>query len=456
MRYVGPLIGMINRRPEYTPSPGNCQASSGAALALRIFGGSLVPQNPSLSSELPGYTATGEPAGGLPLWEPAREPAAAVRLDYIGSNVPSAGPEPAFHLIGEPCHSRACPYCGPSQGYETRHILLEKTHYFRFPKMLSATVDRDGKTTDRGFESPEAAYRYVRDRKLISKLMARLGVKHWACVLEFQSESGDGWPHWHILIDAKWVDLKLAWYLWKKLWGVGGLDLAKKKRKDGTSSPIKWESREHAINYMTSYLVKPPKAGMPHWLQFSETKVRFLSASKSLGALTYKGLNRVQKPQKETETEPVARDAMLSIYDRLLNCRRRVVVVDKNGAFKTNIDVPYSVLVDYVAENPTPGVRLLTKESSYTRKSGEVVTSTYRQLFATAVGIDLLCQRVASLALAAHDWMLARDDDIIYRWDRYQTSRAALRAGVKLPPDAQILSHFDGSRVPLTPLAAAS
>src|SRR5688572_19809658 len=95
------------------------------------------------------------------------------------------------------------------------------------------------------------------------------GVVTWFWVLEFQTESGDGWPHWHLLIDLSecggFLDLKRCWRLWRDKWGLGGLDLSHRE----TSSP------EHAIMYATKYLTKTPEAS-PIWVLMCGRAIRYV------------------------------------------------------------------------------------------------------------------------------------------------------------------------------------
>ena len=117
------------------------------------------------------------------------------------------------------------------------------------PRLLTLTVDR------KRFKGPEEAWGYVTDHRLVPRLMGALGVRWWYAGLEFQMQSGDGWPHWHVMIDmdgAKGrIDLKRAWYLWRDKWGVGGLDLGKQRDAQDALT---------AVRYVTKYVVKSLEA----------------------------------------------------------------------------------------------------------------------------------------------------------------------------------------------------
>lgn len=85
--------------------------------------------------------------------------------------------------------------------------------------MLSLTVDRTR------FASPEDAHRAITGGSYVARFMRLLGLSTWLWVLEFQTKSGDGWPHWHVLIDLEDVggplDLTHAWSLWRGRWHLG-------------------------------------------------------------------------------------------------------------------------------------------------------------------------------------------------------------------------------------------
>jgi hypothetical protein len=193
-----------------------------------------------------------------------------------------------------------CAQCKRTRGYAYRERLLSKAPLFRKPRLYTVTVNREW------HKSAEAAYEYVNDHKLIARLFRLLGVLRWVWVLEPQQESGDGWPHWHVLIDVS--DLPGRWYHrdakvsqeaapedragWVyiphffdlnrvhallRLWKVGEQCRLSSKKES-------FRSPEHAVNYITKYLVKMPERGYPRWM-LQRRRVRFTGASKAVGRL---------------------------------------------------------------------------------------------------------------------------------------------------------------------------
>jgi hypothetical protein len=146
--------------------------------------------------------------------------------------------------------------------------------------MLTLTVDR------KNFGSPEAAYEHVVGGKgYVRRLMHYLELGCWAWVMEFQGATGEGWPHWHVLIDLNEadghrIDLARVWRLWRDKWGIGSVHL----KFDAGGFPC----AAAAVNYATKYLTKLPEKGYPAWVvrrQAAGTKVRLCGGSKLLGPL---------------------------------------------------------------------------------------------------------------------------------------------------------------------------
>jgi len=177
-------------------------------------------------------------------------------------------------LCASKCRCRTCPTCGPRLGWIVRQNILSKSHLFKFPAMFTLTVDRSR------FENPQDAHRQITEGGYISRLMKRLGIKRWFWVLEFQTKSGIGWPHWHLMVDlgdvGGFLNLKLAWRLWRDRWKLGGLDLQTKAHVKGY---------EYVVNYVTKYMTKMPPA-FPTWVLDRERAIRFCGASKAVGSIT--------------------------------------------------------------------------------------------------------------------------------------------------------------------------
>ena len=154
------------------------------------------------------------------------------------------------------CGSWWCDSCSRRKGWELRQAVLPVVRSFRSVRMLSLTLDR---TTH---ASPRAGYHAMNEK--ISRLMqelkrrGRLHSGRYFAVLEPQR---DGWPHWHVLIDAPDIPHAELIELWQRL-GGGMCCWISRGPKPGQ----KFQSKEHAAFYATKYLIKPPRDGWPEWI----------------------------------------------------------------------------------------------------------------------------------------------------------------------------------------------
>ena len=239
--------------------------------------------------------------------------AAPLRLEYTSNN-PTKQIDYRMVFMHCRCKSRMCIGCGPRMGFFLRMRLLAVADNFRKPALLTLTVDREN------FGSCEAAHDFISSKGRIGLLMKRLGVKLWVWVLEFQQRTGDGWPHWHILVDLAdcpggKIDLDRAWNFWRDKWEIGGLDLQIKRR---------FRQPRHAINYITKYLIKSPKSGYPRWVLESEKAIRLVAACRKLGPLVSDGGS---KPRSESDGERKPRGRRRLLVDRLAECGQKTTAM---------------------------------------------------------------------------------------------------------------------------------
>ena len=225
------------------------------------------------------------------------------------------------------CNSRFCPTCGREYGFKVRAALLARvsTGLFERPQLLTLTIDRSGTTTGKGFGSPAEAHDYVTAMGYVRSLMRQLGVGVWAWVLEFQQGSGEGWPHWHVLIDLATcpggrVDYGRAWHLWRDKWRMGGLDFSRAQRN--------WKSSAAAINYVTKYLTKLPERGYPRWVldkARAGEAVRFCGGCKAVTPLV--SPPRGSKPSTDPGDGETPARVKRDLPERLAACSMKSEVV---------------------------------------------------------------------------------------------------------------------------------
>lgn len=219
------------------------------------------------------------------------------KLKQVCQEVPISDP---VRAVLRKCNNWMCPKCRKRRGFEFQRRLLEKLNLFKEPRLYTITINREW------HESPKEAYRHVMRESLIPRLFRLLGIKRWVWVLEVQEETGDGWPHWHILIDVfdlkgmyynpelkiaipenppsgdDWIyiphffDLNRVHELLRK-WQIGEQCRLSVKKQD-------FKSPEHAIFYISKYLIKMPKKSFPEWM-LNSPRLRFMGASRSIGQL---------------------------------------------------------------------------------------------------------------------------------------------------------------------------
>ncbi len=253
------------------------------------------------------------------------------------------GAVPSIYAIARGCRRVMCPKCGPQTQADQRRWIHHLVDDQAVRILATFTADILGTTTGAGFESQEAAYEYVTEKRLIPKLMEALGVKRWVCVLEFQ-ESGS--PHWHVIID-RWVDVARAWHLWRDVWKVGGLDLDAEKGGDGALA-----------GYLAGYIGKASK-NLPDWAK-NRKRLRFVSCARSLiGFELYReGVlrNKWDDPNKPASVKPCrAAPTSQTIGAGLLACGNKTVLMqewrDSDGnrcrRFLREVDLPLRAVAEW-------------------------------------------------------------------------------------------------------------
>ena len=173
---------------------------------------------------------------------------------------------------------------------------------------LTFTVDPDLFAGD-----PEAAYRFVKGNRLIARTVAGLFrrgwliAQRWFAVVEFQGEKTGYMPHWHVLVESKFVphgEVVEIWSSWRPAeagpleWKVGSPERAVREVRVTAENYRALErvafgsvafSRSRsgvlgaavAARYCLAYLIKPPKAGWPDWVLDFDGIIRRHEVSRS-------------------------------------------------------------------------------------------------------------------------------------------------------------------------------
>jgi len=178
------------------------------------------------------------------------------------------------------CRSFFCACCCQSKAKELRRKLIKAMESWQHVYMLTLTID-----PDHFDNNAEAAFRYCREKRVISEMVRALVKeghienKQYVCVVEWQKQSG--FPHWHLLVDAKYIEIRKAREIWNRNipeWsqqrraGFGNVHYSKtRKRKD--SRKRQFDNRLHGLFYITKYLTKVPREGFPQWVMDFDGKI---------------------------------------------------------------------------------------------------------------------------------------------------------------------------------------
>jgi len=171
------------------------------------------------------------------------------------------------------CGSWWCEGCCERMGYRLRELLQERLASWRSVLMLTFTLDM------KPYEGPLHAYTVARESKPFGhfiKAASRQGFLQSGEYFWVLEAHKSGAPHWHLLVPSRFIPIEFvsAW------WGLGHV---------WVSSPGKFASTSHAINYATKYLLKMSQSGTPSWILASKGEVRRYGSSRGLvtrGALT--------------------------------------------------------------------------------------------------------------------------------------------------------------------------
>jgi len=264
-------------------------------------------------------------------------------LEYKGIKVTESGEDKGkrfIRAISCNCKNWMCEECRKPKGIKIRLALLANHGLFKDPRLFSITVARTW------FSSPLEAYRWVMEKKFISRLLTtKMQIHRWIWVLEVQEESGDGWPHWHILIDVsdlpgRWLNLatkelqvveplnKSGWHYIKHFFDLERAHYFLRRWKIGEQCKLSsrkddFQSPEHAIKYITKYLIKPTKRGFPPWM-LEHSGIRFYQPSMEIGSILSE--NNLKK-KKENKNKTSSRSRRLPV-ERIAECKKKVMFMD--------------------------------------------------------------------------------------------------------------------------------
>ena len=239
------------------------------------------------------------------------------------------------------CKSWFCEKCRKIKGHNLRNKLVEKAESIKIPRLYTITINREW------FNSPKEAFQYVMNKKFIARLLTKeMGIRRWFWVLEAQEANGEGWPHWHILLDigdlpgmwyhkdtqeateqapankTGWIyiphyfDLNKAHRLLAK-WKVGKQCKLSVRREE-------FNTPKHAVFYITKYLIKAPGRGFPPWM-LKTSRIRFYASSRDLSLADAPAESTKTKEKKKYKKRDIEIEAGRPPYQRVAACCKKIV-----------------------------------------------------------------------------------------------------------------------------------
>lgn len=167
------------------------------------------------------------------------------------------------------CRSQFCKDCMPGIMVRLREKLRPVVESWVNPQMLTLTISRDFQ------KSAVDAYEECQRLRKVSELvrsLERKGMVRKARMFYAIEFHKDGWPHWHILLDSIFIEYEYA----KERWGLGHVWISNNR---------KFESKAHAVHYVTKYVGKLEN-NLPDWVLDYRGNIRRFSSSRGLFGIT--------------------------------------------------------------------------------------------------------------------------------------------------------------------------
>lgn len=252
-----------------------------------------------------------------------------------------------YAVVPQKCRCGFCKRCCVARGLRVRDCLAAvlKEH-FQNVMMLTFTLDPEHFS-----EGPEPAYRWVAQERILANVMRALRKAglvtnpRYFYVVEFHD---NGWPHWHLLLDAKFLSIAKVREFWnrhlKKLGicekdtrvGLGGVKFSSGKKSGGE---LEFASPIQAASYTAGYLTKFPKDGFPDWVMNYQGRIKRYGVSHHFwegceapsGAGSEKSARVVEAVDEGCD--PVEREVVATPSERVASCCARVGVVESGRAW---------------------------------------------------------------------------------------------------------------------------
>jgi hypothetical protein len=215
-------------------------------------------------------------------------------------------------------------------------VALVEGHLGRW-LLTTLTVDRQA------WLSPEMAYQRCNERvRQVARRVSKLGIHVTA--FEVQSKTGDGWPHWHLIIYAPddrplpaiRAEVRRAWQIIEERTEVDEatgevLSVSRTRQSIGFSDVQEARTREGIARYVAKYLMKAWPA-IPAWMGEGKRQLRKLRISVGAFAwLTAQGRHRPKLGGRRKPAKPGRCSRRRPLFDRMAASSNSMSLMQRQG-----------------------------------------------------------------------------------------------------------------------------
>jgi len=232
-------------------------------------------------------------------------------------------PEKETFVVGCSCRSRFCSDCCEGRGYELRKRVTDASAFAGSYDLTMWTLTVDPKL----FDSPEDAYKYLREKRCVSRWVAKLfkaghlRSRHYFCAVEWQENTE--MVHFHIVLEASFIPFHVACDMWGTFrpieappWDGDGPEFGSCQFSNGARAS---GDAAYFLNYCTKYIIKQPSYGYPDWVLDSKKNIPRYSCSRGFWG------TKTESKEPESERPRVSR----TIRQRVAACRIKAVVLQR-------------------------------------------------------------------------------------------------------------------------------
>jgi hypothetical protein len=251
-------------------------------------------------------------------------------LRYRETKAPTSAEVTRRDILIAPCRCRSwhCPKCHERKAELFRQKCLPILHTFRDILLLTLTIDR------KCFTDPQSAFLYLRDNRCIGELMRklkdstnpdiRIHSDRYLKVLEWQA---DGWPHYHVVVEASYISHEALTTYWNSLSPcaspMGHVYVSSRHQNQHMGNP------ETALRYLTKW-----ENPVPEWLLDMKITVRKYEASRSF----FKNTRDIRPapPKRAPSGIRATRSPSKTIRERLEDCGTTSVFLQVQSPSNSN------------------------------------------------------------------------------------------------------------------------